>query len=355
VDDEQADPSVDETQPPVEELTTVLRGLKVKGRHPDVERHSETTHKQPTLVQGIPVPQMPLELAAIHEKTETTDEVPGADASVNEVKAAGSSVDSQPVSQAAPIAFSVNIQKQGVAEQSTVERTNPSATNAHSIDPSSSNDAAQSSETASGGSGSDSSRDGERSTKAPKLESPKLAKEAYTSAARESVQTVTGHTGTSTDSASGASSSRAVERSAPLSKPTAVAEPELAAAPSAPRHIDLRVTNEHGHPVDVRVSQRDGDVQMTVRTLDGDLSQSLRKHLPELSANLTQTGMKGEFLHAGINQSSDTQHNGSQQQGRQNQSEQQQSDNPTPSRKNRDGNNGSASFAEFISTEKGNR
>jgi flagellar hook-length control protein FliK len=45
--------------------------------------------------------------------------------------------------------------------------------------------------------------------------------------------------------------------------------------------------------VDVRVSQRAGDVEVTVRTPDTNLAQSLRQHLPELSERLSQSGIHG--------------------------------------------------------------
>jgi flagellar hook-length control protein FliK len=47
--------------------------------------------------------------------------------------------------------------------------------------------------------------------------------------------------------------------------------------------------------VNVRVSQRAGDVQVTVRTGDTDLAQTLRQHLPELSDRLAQTGVHADL------------------------------------------------------------
>jgi hypothetical protein len=70
--------------------------------------------------------------------------------------------------------------------------------------------------------------------------------------------------------------------------PTAVSRP--------PQSIDLKVSGAGESQVDVRVSQRAGDVQVTVRTPDGDLAQSLRQHLPELSDRLAQSGVGGEVL-----------------------------------------------------------
>ncbi|MDQ2844037.1 MAG: flagellar hook-length control protein FliK [Acidobacteriota bacterium] len=63
-----------------------------------------------------------------------------------------------------------------------------------------------------------------------------------------------------------------------------------------PQSIDLKVSGADNSQVDVRVSQRAGDVQVTVRTPDGDLAQSLRQHLPELSDRLAQSGAGGEIF-----------------------------------------------------------
>lgn len=73
---------------------------------------------------------------------------------------------------------------------------------------------------------------------------------------------------------------------------SAIVEP--AQTPSLrPQNIDLKIGGPDNSQVDVRISQRAGDVQVTVRTPDGDLAQSLRQHLPELSDRLSQTGVSG--------------------------------------------------------------
>jgi hypothetical protein len=71
-----------------------------------------------------------------------------------------------------------------------------------------------------------------------------------------------------------------------------------------PQSIDLKVAGADNSQVDVRVSQRAGDVQVTVRTPDGDLAQSLRQHLPELSDRLAQTGVSGDIWHPATAQAS---------------------------------------------------
>jgi hypothetical protein len=70
------------------------------------------------------------------------------------------------------------------------------------------------------------------------------------------------------------------------------------------RSIDLKVAGDDNNQVDVRVSQRAGDVQVTVRTEDGNLAQSLRQHLPELSDRLSANGVTGEVWHPAAAQAS---------------------------------------------------
>ena len=135
-------------------------------------------------------------------------------------------------------------------------------------------------------------------------------------------------------------------------KPAVPDDPTPMPAPVAPRHIDLKLTNDDGYPVDVRISHRAGDVQMTVRTLDGDLSQSLRKHLPELSEHLSLSGTKGEFLHTALNQSSETPQGAGEQPSQQNQADQNSSDQNPYAKRNREKDQNSGSFAEIIQTEK---
>lgn len=83
-------------------------------------------------------------------------------------------------------------------------------------------------------------------------------------------------------------------KTADVAPTAAVAEP--APMPTVrPQNIDLKIAGADNSQVDVRVSQRAGDVQVTVRTPDGDLAQSLRQHLPELSDRLSQAGVSGNL------------------------------------------------------------
>lgn len=85
-----------------------------------------------------------------------------------------------------------------------------------------------------------------------------------------------------------------MDKTGPAASTTAVTEP--AQTPSVrPQNIDLKIAGADNSQVDVRVSQRAGDVQVTVRTPDGDLAQSLRQHLPELSDRLSQAGVSGDL------------------------------------------------------------
>ena len=73
----------------------------------------------------------------------------------------------------------------------------------------------------------------------------------------------------------------------------------------SPQSIDLKVEGtDNKEGVDVRISQRAGDVQVTVRTPDNQLADSLRQHLPELSDRLAQNGVEGEIWHPGTLQAS---------------------------------------------------
>jgi hypothetical protein len=85
-----------------------------------------------------------------------------------------------------------------------------------------------------------------------------------------------------------------IEKAAPAPPVASVMEPVQTPLVRS-QNIDLKIAGADNSQVDVRVSQRAGDVQVTVRTPDGELAQSLRQHLPELSDRLSQTGASGEL------------------------------------------------------------
>jgi hypothetical protein len=64
-----------------------------------------------------------------------------------------------------------------------------------------------------------------------------------------------------------------------------------------PRDIKLEVSNG-GQRVEVRVSDRGGDVHVAVRTSDSNLAGALREDLPALSSRLEQTGLRADSWHA---------------------------------------------------------
>jgi len=127
-----------------------------------------------------------------------------------------------------------------------------------------------------------------------------------------------------------------------------------------PQSIDLKVAGADNSQVDVRVSQRAGDVQVTVRTPDGDLAQSLRQHLPELSDRLAQTGVNSEIWHPGTAQASaDTTSNQESWNSDQSQAQQQQQQQRNPesqSNPSNEENGGSWNWQnEFTNAEKEDR
>lgn len=94
------------------------------------------------------------------------------------------------------------------------------------------------------------------------------------------------------------SAATATQSSAPTAPmASAAAVIDASATPSIrPQSIEIRVPGTGGaDAVDVRVSQRAGDVEVTVRTPDNELAQSLRQHLPELSDRLNQSGVAAEI------------------------------------------------------------
>ena len=71
--------------------------------------------------------------------------------------------------------------------------------------------------------------------------------------------------------------------------------PEAVKAPQV-RDMKFEVTGGEQR-VEVRVSERGGEVKMTVRTPDTELAGTLRENLPTLSARLAESGFKSEAWH----------------------------------------------------------
>jgi hypothetical protein len=73
-------------------------------------------------------------------------------------------------------------------------------------------------------------------------------------------------------------------------------EPAKLVAPA--REIQVQV-NRGEQRVDVRLTERNGDIQVAVRTPDSQLAGSLREDLPLLSSRLEQAGFRAETWHPG--------------------------------------------------------
>jgi hypothetical protein len=240
-----------------------------------------------------------------------------------------------------PVAFTVNLQKAGAFEQQNIDATSSWQSQSSIAEPSE-----QLGNGSSNNPNPDTSSSDKHAPPGPKIEAAKEASQDVVLAAHSDPQALPGPAMAGGYQATSSNPQR-TEKGTADTKPAVPNEPAATRAPSSPQHIDLRLPSDDGRHVDVRISQRAGDVQMTVRTPDGELAQSLRKHLPELSENLTQNGLKGEFFHTGMSQSSDTPQNSSQQ------SSQQSPENNPPAKKHGPKDQKFGSFAQMIQTEKG--
>src|SRR5208283_2042420 len=96
-----------------------------------------------------------------------------------------------------------------------------------------------------------------------------------------------------TDSQPPASSGNGVrtaapEAPAPATPPTAVPDEPIRTAPA--HEIKLQVAGDGEQRVEVRISERGGDVFVAVRTPDSRLAGDLRQNLPALASRLEQSG-----------------------------------------------------------------
>jgi hypothetical protein len=84
-------------------------------------------------------------------------------------------------------------------------------------------------------------------------------------------------------------------------RPAAAPEPragaELPKPPAAARNIQLDV-NGGDRRVEVRLTERGGEVQVAVRTPDAHLASTLRDDLPALSSRLAESGFRAETWHS---------------------------------------------------------
>ena len=63
---------------------------------------------------------------------------------------------------------------------------------------------------------------------------------------------------------------------------------------SEARTISLRVTESGDQRVDLKITERQGEVHVAVRAADADLAGSLRENLGELVHKLEQSGLRAE-------------------------------------------------------------
>jgi len=86
-----------------------------------------------------------------------------------------------------------------------------------------------------------------------------------------------------------------------LAAPPHAAATEPAAVPEVPKasahDIKLELSGQGDQRVEVRVSERAGDVRVDVRTPDAGLAGDLREDLPALATKLEQTGFRTEAWH----------------------------------------------------------
>ncbi len=229
--------------------------------------------------------------------------VSAADSTPQDIPQAGSQAVSQLAPALPPIAFSLNLQKSEPSDQKPTGPASPIGPTGQQQNTSPPVTlAASAGENPPSDTGSDQSAPQGDHLADPK---PALASVSKQDAASVDSPVVAGSAAapvqalvsTATHSTTGSvpkqSSTAPVADASPAPPP----EQALPSAPAPSRQFDLTVPNDAGHPVDIRISQRGEDVQVTVRTPDGILAQSLRHNLSELSENLSKTGLREEVLH----------------------------------------------------------
>lgn len=275
------------------------------------------------------------------------------------VEAATGSTDPGGSSEAAPqqalalstVAFSINLEKFGTPDQKPAEfgHQNTESTQSAQASAPPAGISSQTGESSSPNTGSHQPGTEERDPADPKMESAGAIQQAFTPAAPHDIQPLASSANTAMYSTNSVETRRAEGDIATAAQSITATQPPAMPVLVSPRHIDLTVPNSAGHPVDIRISQRGSDVQVTVRTLDGSLAQSLRHHLPELSENLSRNGLQEELLNSAQSQSSETPTGRGQRQDQQN-----SGDRNRPPAKSGVKDQASGSFAEMIQTEKRN-
>jgi hypothetical protein len=351
----------------VPEFSSLFRKAQANGPHetPEIPEPKPLVRKatgkqsadqqsaKPDNQQAVPVPFVPgqqlkpillrfplLPGAELRQAPDRNDAVEGAAGNTR----TGGSSEAAPQQLNAPsaIAFSINLEKFGMPDHQNTDPTQRAQSSASLADIS-----AQAGERSSSDTGSHQRETEERDPADPKVESAAAIKEAFTPAAVHDFQDLSNSANTAIDSTTGLEPPQAHRNVVADSPAVAPTEPPALPLPLSPRHIELTVPNNDGYPVDIRVSQRGTDVQVTVRTLDGSLAQSLRHHLPELSENLSRNGPREEFFHPTQSQPSETPAGKGDPQNQQD-----PQDRNRPPAKSRVTDPESGSFAEMIETKK---
>jgi hypothetical protein len=71
------------------------------------------------------------------------------------------------------------------------------------------------------------------------------------------------------------------------------------AAPPPLREVSIRITNENAQTADVRMVERNGEIQVAVHASDASLANSLRSDVGDLVRGLAPSGMGVEVWHTG--------------------------------------------------------
>jgi hypothetical protein len=70
-------------------------------------------------------------------------------------------------------------------------------------------------------------------------------------------------------------------------------------SPSSLREISIRITNERSQTADVRMVERNGEIQVAVRASDAGLANSLRSDMGDLVRGLSPDGISAEVFRPG--------------------------------------------------------
>jgi hypothetical protein len=104
-----------------------------------------------------------------------------------------------------------------------------------------------------------------------------------------------------TPTAPGASA--AIPAAAPSHAPSPgldVSPPPTDLPPTASAGHDIKIAlNDNGQRVELRITERAGDIHVAVRTPDSQLATALRDDLPALSSRLQQSGLHSEMWRPG--------------------------------------------------------